>query len=164
MNLIAGLIIKMTGMSLIKGILSICKSKTHPQITIKHKLFKRQDNTAIIQLTFFPGKKTVDITSITVPGKRIQAAAVKRNVYRQSNTLGVLFAYNPEESGPYTDAITQRIHLPAKEAGGTEQQQYIAIPIEKDTEKIIFEIRTEQNRFPQKLTVPLEADSDISTS
>ena len=164
MNLIAGLLIKMAGMSLIKGILSLCKSKTHPQITIKHKLFKRQDNTAIIQLIFCPGKKTVDITSITVPGQKIQAAAVERNVFKQTNTLGILFSYNPEKSGPYSDAITQRIHLPAKEAGGTKQQQYIAIPVEKGTDKITFEIRTEQNRFPQKLTVPLEADNDIPAS
>ena len=164
MHLIAGLIVKIAGMSLIKWAISLFKRKTHPQIPIKYKLFKRPDNTAIIQLTFLPDKKTVDITNLTAPGQKIQAAVVKRKVYEEENTVGVFFSYDPKASGEFTDAIAPNIHLVGKEEGGLSKQYYIALPMKPDLKEVTLELTTSQFRYPQKFKLNLETEGDTATS
>ncbi len=164
MHLIAGLIIKIAGMSLIKGAISFFKRKTHPQIPIKYKLFRQADNTAIIQLTFLPAKTAVDITNLAVPGHKIQAAAVEHKVYKETNALSISFSYDPEASGDFADTISPNIHLPAKDEGGQGKEYYITLPVSPDLKEITLEISTPQFRYPQKCRLDLETDGSTAPS
>ncbi len=143
----------------------IFRSKSlFPTITIDQKIIERKNGIAVFRLTFHPGPKTVDIIKINAPDRKIQIAQIDKKLWDPpeiSNIVIIVFldVYNSEKSGPFTDAITERIRLLPQDVEKKVKQLNIAIP-DDGKDEVLLKIKTDQSWFAQKFIAMLKTDDD----